>query len=756
MAKKSSKKKAPGRKPPAPNPAAGKAPANKRPPKPVKPATKVGARRPKKSDAGGVVSAQTLRTLDVATYVGLHLLVITVPLAFGQFTFDQFDMPKVVTLRFITLFIAATWGARFLLSGKTQIRRTPMDWFILAFLAWVTVSTVFSVHLPTAMLGKYRRYEGFISLVNYGVVFFITVQTLRSYGRLRALAKSMLITGAVVGVYGLGQYFGYDILQWGQLPFDKFRAFATYGNPDLLVGYLALLVPIGIGLFITTEDKYESAAYGLCTVITLAALIVTFSRSAWPGLVVAFIYLGVVLWRQRMLTDPRVLAIALAVVLVVGGLTVYSLRSQYSVTSVYERFQSLFRPTEGSAGTRYEIWKSSIAATKARPFFGFGPDTYRLIFPMYKTVRYVQMAGYRSVADNAHSYPMQLAPAIGIPGMILFYVLVFFGFGRAAGLTLKRGGHESERIMIASFAAGALAYGIHLLFGLSVTGTTIFLWICFACYMLPFAKTVEIDWRPSSAAVRSAVLSACFIALVSGVYLNWRFFSADTWNLRSYQYQEANKDAALQAIDEALRLNPYWDAYRAQKVMLLLDKANSAGEGESLLGAVKFVRQSIMESPREYDNYLFLANAYSGAWRMLRDQKYLASSPESPYATKKYDVDEPDGNVPESALDVSLYALRNVEPNAPSAMVQAGLAYMDVGRMKEALAEFERAVFQDPNYSEAFYYLGNAQERAGDKRKALASYDEALRLRKAAAASGQPVDFPEASAAAQRLRKGSK
>lgn len=762
MAKKSAKKKAPTSKQAASKkPSKGQTPSGshgqgkKGQGKPVKPVISAGRGAKPSRGSGGVISADAARVLDVATYAALHALVVLVPLAFGQFTFDQFDMPKVVTLRFLTLVMMATWSARFLLARKAEIRRTPIDWFILAFLGWALLSTIFTVHMPTALLGKYRRYEGFISLINYGVVFFIAVQTLRSYSRLRALAKSMVITGAAVGVYGIGQYFGYDFLQWGALPFDAYRAFATYGNPDLLVGYLAALVPIGVGLFVTTEDTYESAAYGLCAAVMLTSLMMTFSRSAWPGLLVAFIYLGIVLWRQNAIARPQVVALALCFALIIGGLTVYSMRSSNPVTSVYSRLLSLLQPTEGSAGTRYEIWQSSIDATKDKPIFGFGPDTFRLIFPKYKTVRYVQMAGYRSVADNAHSYPFQLAPALGIPGMLLFYLVVFFGFGRSVGLTIKHGGHEPERIMIAAFAAGALAYGVHLLFGLSVTGTTIFLWISFAAFMLPFAKATEIEWRASSAAVRSAAFAAVAIVIATGLYLNLRFFQADVANLRSYQFQQVDKTAALSSIDEALTLNPYWDSYRAQKTMLLMDQASANGAMKDLDAAIRFIRDSIKDSPREYDNYLFLANAYSTAWRLTRDKRYLASSPESPYATTDYDVDNPDEHVPSNALDVALYALRNVEANAPSAMVQAGLAYADLGLPQRAVFWLERAVRQDSRYSEAFYYLGNAYEKTGQRQKAIDAYKQAVETRQNAA-PGQPTDFPEASSALQRIEQGAK
>ncbi len=85
------------------------------------------------------------------------------------------------------------------------------------------------------------------------------------------------------------------------------------------------------------------------------------------------------------------------------------------------RHRQRTRPGPRSGRPRYR-------AIKARPIFGFGADTFRLVFPTYKPVEYVTDAGYLSVADNVHNYPLQLAAGIGIPGVLLMYGI----FGWAA------------------------------------------------------------------------------------------------------------------------------------------------------------------------------------------------------------------------------------------------------------------------------------------------------------------------------------
>ena len=86
-----------------------------------------------------------------------------------------------------------------------------------------------------------------------------------------------------------------------------------------------------------------------------------------------------------------------------------------------KRVVSIVEFDKGSSKTRFQIWQAAIDAIEDRPVFGFGADTFRLVFPKYKPAEYVADAGYLSVADNVHNYPLQLAAGIGIPGMLMLY-----------------------------------------------------------------------------------------------------------------------------------------------------------------------------------------------------------------------------------------------------------------------------------------------------------------------------------------------
>ena len=174
--------------------------------------------------------------------------------------------------------------------------------------------------------------------------------------------------------------------------------------------------------------------------------------------------------------------------------------------NVGARLASIFKFGEGSALTRFEIWQAAIDAIKARPIFGFGADTFRLVFPKYKPLAYVKDAGYLSVADNVHNYPLQLMAGIGIIGFLLLYGIFGWALWLGAPNAFARG-KGTERLVVAGFWAAAVGYITHLMTGLSVTGSTVFLWMALAIIVAPTATEHEFK-RRSRGARRSAPCSA--------------------------------------------------------------------------------------------------------------------------------------------------------------------------------------------------------------------------------------------------------
>jgi len=609
-------------------------------------------------------------------------------------TYDQFDIIKLFTQRVLGIVALAAWVWDMAVRGG-KIRHTPVDWLVLAFLAWVTLSTVFSIHPPTALFGKYRRFEGLLSFINYAVIYFLVLQMANRSLRIRQLAQSLFWSGLLVAGYGIMQSLGSDPLEWGQLPFEANRAFSTYGNPDLLGGFLMFSTFISLGLALAEPKVPWRIVYWSGFLLSVWCVIVAFTRSAWVGASVGIFFIVLFAIRQRApwtVVDWGFSAVVGAVASVVIG---RSLANPNEVMNFGKRIVSIFQFTEGSAATRFQIWGAAWRAVQDRPILGFGADTFRLLFPKYKPVEYVAAAGYLSVADNVHNYPLQLASGIGIPGVLGFYGIMGWTAVRTWPLVWARG-RDANRMVLAGIWAACAAYIVHLLFGLSVTGSSFLLWTFAAVLLAPTATSITLP-RLSWGLIVAVVVS--ILALV-GIWFQFVYISADNAYLQSrIVAQDAQRTELAQ---RAARLNPYNDIYRAEvgvaatdEFIAVLNSGGTRDEAEAAFGrAEAALLDTIAFVPPEYDNYVFLSNLYNIAGEVL-DPAYFAQAEQA-------------------GLDGVA-----VERYGPAIRVQLARALIGQKRYDEAEQHLAYAVKMDPMYDQAAITLASVYKLQGRTTEAI-------------------------------------
>jgi O-antigen ligase len=606
-------------------------------------------------------------------------------------TYDQFDIVKVFVMRFFALAALLVWCFDFFLRGG-KLRRTKLDWVILVFLGWVLITSFLSISPATAFFGKYRRFEGFFSFLTYAITFFLVVQVVDRPSRIRSLASTLSISSVFVSLYGILQYFGHDIINWGtKLPFDVNRGFSTYGNPDLLGGFLVFPLVITLAMALSEKRLGWRAFYWFAFFVAVGAWLTAFVRGAWIGGVVGLIAViaaivlahpswGVVDWIGSVATG------AFSSFVIIRSLT-----AQNDVLNVASRVGSIVKFNEGSSLTRFEIWQAAWNSIKVRPIFGFGADTFRLVFPTYKPAAYSTDAGYLSVADNVHNYPLQLASGIGIPGFLLLYGL----FGYALFLGFKNAfsrGKGTERLAVAGFWAAALGYIAALSTGLSVTGSTIFLWIALAMIVAPSATERDHKapaWGPAVG------LSLGVVLMLAWAY-NIAWITADNYYLRAQFPDATGATDSVSSIKTAISLNPFNDMYRTQlgqsyqEQMLgwinegrTQQNAGKTAEAQTdfnnAKGAYQLAEQAYIDVisfvPTEYDNYVFLSSLYNQAGSYF-DPALLAKS-----------ITNADAGIA-------------VEPFGPAIRFQKAIALWTQGKPADAAAVLKDTVEIDPNYAE--------------------------------------------------------
>ncbi len=124
-------------------------------------------------------SKLTTPLLDSLIQSILIIAIALTPLLFSLKFSELFEFPKMVliyALALTGLFILAT---KWVIQQRIDLIKTPLTWPLLAFLAWLIITTIFSLHPYTSIAGYYTRFNGGLaSYAAYAALFYLLLDQL--------------------------------------------------------------------------------------------------------------------------------------------------------------------------------------------------------------------------------------------------------------------------------------------------------------------------------------------------------------------------------------------------------------------------------------------------------------------------------------------------------------------------------------------------------------------------------------------------
>jgi O-antigen ligase len=203
----------------------------------------------------------------------------------------------------------------------------------------------------------------------------------------------------------------------------------------------------------------------LLTLLIITAEFLSFSRAAWVSLAVAFIFRGLILLRIRVWMILVVLSLAGIFAYQNSTLILEKIKRNESVSNkggISDHLMSVANvQSDASNLERINRWKCAIRMAKARPVTGFGPGTYQFEYGRFQSrADLTRISTFRGTNGHAHSEFFNAISETGIPGGIIYLVLLFFVIGYGLRVIYKSE-EKQERIIALGALLGLVTFFVH-------------------------------------------------------------------------------------------------------------------------------------------------------------------------------------------------------------------------------------------------------------------------------------------------------
>ncbi len=269
---------------------------------------------------------------------------------------------------------------------------------------------------------------------------YLTAAQFRSRDERRTAAAILYITLLGISLYGLRNYL--TGTESSDVPIDgeMYRRLGATLEHGINCGeFLAMALPIALVWALTARTRAQRIALTVPLLLPCAAILLTYARTGWIMLALAF---AVLLWyKKKILLLP-------AAALGIGALFLLP-------ESIQARFLSMLDFSNASASGRFVLWGECFALWKEKWLLGIGlgPENFYAAYAPYAT----GLLNFQPPHSNMLYLEMFLST--GILGGLLFCGFFFGIFGRlnrTVRAIPEKSGRWPAQALIASLAGATL------------------------------------------------------------------------------------------------------------------------------------------------------------------------------------------------------------------------------------------------------------------------------------------------------------
>ena len=332
------------------------------------------------------------------------------------------QMQPIINLTFSAL------GSIYIVIKRKKIKITLPDIIIMIFLLNITVSSF----LFSDFINGLTTLSRFLPLF----ILFYLARSCDCYEN-KSLIRTLVIGGVLLSIYSLRSFFVlsdrllYYLSQYNiDYPFaTEFlmtkRAFSPFITPNLLAGYLVMIIFLSCGLFFKNKTKTIKILLFTGIMVCLLTLFYTKSVGGWITLLVSSGFFFII---TKKINKKSISIISLIVLLILGIIAVRS-KNTLDITKPYFSIQQ-----------RISYWSDTAEYIKLHPLLGVGLENFSSHESLY-----------------THNSFLQIWAEMGLSGIITWLAICIAFIGMNFRITRL----SKNNIYTAAIFCAGLSFIIH-------------------------------------------------------------------------------------------------------------------------------------------------------------------------------------------------------------------------------------------------------------------------------------------------------
>ncbi len=653
--------------------------------------------------------------------LAILFFILLLPLFFTSSTLFPWHFGKTIIFC-ISVDVAAILGIIYLRKTKNiEINFSLLDFLLLLFVLILGVATFFGFDPVRSFWGDQSRAQGVIVYFHLYLYYLLIRQFLHERHVIGLYCKTIVWVAVLSSLIAwLGPYLPFFS---GKIAIGD-RISGLLGNPIFFAGYL--LAPLFLSGWLITNVKIGNSKKFIFTGIFLFLLISIFgsqSRGVLLGVVVGFfvVALDYLIRFTEGKQRKKLLMLATIGLIALGGIFILSKTTEF-ITGISPSLQRVFDislSTE-TGKTRIMAWDIAVQGWKERPFLGWGPESFQMIFDRYYDPRFLAYSFKETVWDKPHNFLLELLVSSGLIGLLSF--LSLFIVAVYSVITPNNSPHKNaENIFLDdkknSWLLGFLiAYIVQSFFGIETTLSLLHLFFVFALISIVWGRNMTFSLTIKK--YYTKIPKHLMQGIVSGVFVLAIFLLGITIYKQLHLYQSSKaialaRDSVELDADMTKWINRAEQALYVQSPYIW-ENAIYVVQDMARLQDLDVLQEDMVKRIFPLLEDIFLhkigknEDVYQYHFWLGQTYQFYSEYVDPTFFERSNEEFEKAGEISPRQQRIPLLLAKN---------------YLLQGNQDRALATLDELVYKNNEYAEVHWFYGLALLQSGKKEKALQELD---------------------------------